>query len=210
MAIDAQWLRKTLAECVSVDPTRAVLSVVHHDPEGQLVATNGHVMFVARAAEVKLVEPVPGGDYYPLALADGLTRPAAPNSKEPAFPEWRKALPAGPPKAVFRMVLPEWISKIRPRSSFIRPCAVFGGADPHLRLDAGAAGALVHLDMRYLRPYAPGHFPVYLAVRGQSEAVIIGEDRASVEAPLKAKWFGAIMPLRPDSFTTPRTLETAK
>jgi hypothetical protein len=108
------------------------------------------------------------------------------------------------------MVLPEWLSKIRLHSSFIRPCAVMGGADPHLRLEGAAPGALVHLDMRYLRPYALGNFPVYIAVRGPSEPVTIAEDRVSVEEPLKAKWFGAIMPLRPGSIQTGRTLEVAK
>lgn len=210
MTVDPHWLRKTLAACVSVDPGRAVLTVVHHDPEGQLVATNGHVLFAVRATEAELIEPVPGADYYSLALGDGKVRERAPVANAQPFPEWRKVIPNGPPNAVFRMILPEWMSKIRLHSSFIRPCALMGGADPHLRLDGDVGGALVHLDMRYLRPYAVGDFPVYVAVRGPSEPVTIGEDRVSVEEPLKAKWFGAIMPLRPDSFRPGRTLEVAK
>lgn len=210
MAVDTSWLRKALSECVSRDPVRSVLTVVHHDPEGQLVATNGHVLFVVRDSEVRLIEPVPGGDYYPLPLSDGLTRPVVPTKSAQPFPEWRRVIPKDPPKAVFRMILPEWLSKVRANSRYIRPCAVMGGSDPHLRLDGSAAGALVHIDLRYLRTYALGGFPVFFAVRGPTEATIIAGDRESVEAPLKAKWFGAIMPLRSDSIGTGRALEVAK
>ena len=72
MGTDPHWLRRTLAECVSTDSTRETLAVVHHDPGGPLVATNGWVLFMAQAAETQLGERLtPGSDYHAKALVNG-------------------------------------------------------------------------------------------------------------------------------------------